>query len=118
MGEPVELWRLNALTAFQLAMSLDDHPYRDWLNREVSLDVMMVQSKELTRFWLCDADTQRMQRCWLRSAFEFQQRFHKITDGTQPIVHLARTLLTSTLCYPPTKTLLGSPSGAAKRHRF
>lgn len=82
MGEPVELWRLNALTSFQLAMSLDDHPYRDWLNGEVSLDVMMFQSKELTRFWLYDADTQRMQRCWLRSAFEFQQRFHKITDGT------------------------------------
>ncbi|HEM8495065.1 TPA: hypothetical protein U2Q01_001519 [Burkholderia multivorans] len=44
--------------------------------------MMMLQKQERTRFWFHDVDPVRMPRHWLRSAFEFQQQFHKITDGT------------------------------------
>jgi len=63
-------------------MSMPGHPYADWLEGEINLSMMMLQTPERTHFWLHEPDPVRMPRHWLRSAFEFQQQFHKITDGT------------------------------------
>jgi len=81
-GSPVELWRVEAHSYFEQALTMPQHPYIDWLEGEVNLPMMMLQKQERTRFWFHDVDPMRMPRHWLRSAFEFQQQFHKITDGT------------------------------------
>ncbi|CDY78429.1 hypothetical protein BGLT_01302 [Caballeronia glathei] len=81
-GEPVEWWRVEARETFGRALTATSHPYAEWLDGEVNLTMMVQQTGDLTRFWLHEVDVQGMRRHWLRSAFEFQQQFHKITDGT------------------------------------
>lgn len=81
-GEPVDFWRLDAKENFARAMSLASHPYFDWLAGEVNLPMLMHQTGDLTRFWFHEVVAKHMPRHWLRSAFEFQQQFHKVTDGT------------------------------------
>ena len=81
-GSPVELWRIEAHSYFEQALTTPGHPYADWLEGEVNLTMMLLQKQERTRFWLHEVDPTKMRRHWLRSAFEFQQQFHKITDGT------------------------------------
>ena len=81
-GAPVQLWRIEALLSFEQALSVPGHPYVDWLEGDINLTMMSLQRQEQARFWLYDVDPVRMPRHWLRSAFSFQQQFHKITDGT------------------------------------
>ncbi|MFM0348226.1 hypothetical protein [Paraburkholderia sp. RL17-347-BIC-D] len=81
-GNPVELWRVQAHSHFERALDRPGHPYADWLEGEVNLIMMKLHPRERTRFWFHEVDRMRMPRHWLRSAFEFQQQFHKITDGT------------------------------------
>ncbi|MFM0217797.1 type II toxin-antitoxin system VapC family toxin [Paraburkholderia caledonica] len=81
-GNPVELWRVKAHSHFERVLDNPEHPYAEWLEGEVNLTMMKLHPRELTRFWLHDVDPMRMPRHWLRSAFEFLQQFHKITDGT------------------------------------
>lgn len=81
-GGPVQLWRIEAGLSFEQALTVPRHPYVDWLEGDVNLTMMSLQREEQTRFWFYDVDLMRMPRHWLRSAFSFQQQFHKITDGT------------------------------------
>lgn len=79
---PFEPWRFDALSAFRTSMSTEGHPAVDWLEGVIDLRLMLFQLSSLTRFWLGDVETTRMPRHWLRWAFEFLQRQHKVTDGT------------------------------------
>jgi hypothetical protein len=81
-GNPVELWRTKADAYFEQALALPGHPYIDWLDGQINLTMMMLEKSQRTRFWFHEVDPLRMPRHWLRSAFEFQQQFHKVTDGT------------------------------------
>jgi hypothetical protein len=81
-GNPVELWRVEAHLHFERVLNMPQHAYAEWLEGEVNLTMMKLHPRELTRFWLHEVDRMRMPRHWLRSAFAFQQQFHKITDGT------------------------------------
>jgi hypothetical protein len=81
-GQPVEMWRVDALNVFRTAMTLPNYPTFDWLNGEVNLDLMLFQSESLVKFWMHDVEVQRMPRYWLRWGFEFLQRMQRVTDGT------------------------------------
>jgi hypothetical protein len=81
-GEPFEWWRAEARENFKLAMTRIGHPYAEWLNGEINLAMMTLHASDLTHFWLHETEATRMPRHWLRSAFEFQQQFHKVNDGT------------------------------------
>ena len=79
---PFEPWRFDAMNAFRTSMSTEGHPAVDWLEGVIDLQLMLFQLPSLTRFWLGDVETRRMPRHWLRWAFEFLQRQHKVSDGT------------------------------------
>lgn len=81
-GQAVELWRVNACMAFEQALRFENCPYVDWLAGEIDLDLMFFDSASYTRFWLHEVETGHMKRHWLRTAFEFQQRFAKVNPGT------------------------------------
>jgi hypothetical protein len=81
-GDPFEAWRIDGLNVFLTSMGTSGHPAQDWLEGEIDLNLMLFQSASLTKFWLHDVETVRMPRHWLRWAFEFLQRQHKVTEGT------------------------------------
>ncbi|AEG91359.1 hypothetical protein [Ramlibacter tataouinensis] len=81
-GEDFEPWRYAAMTIWMVALSMERHTYQEWLEGVVLLPLLSVPSADLTKFWLRDVQAARMPRTWLRFALEFQQRFHRVTDGT------------------------------------
>lgn len=81
-GQPVEPWRVDGLNVFKVSVQTPGHPAIDWLDGELDLELMLFQSASLTTFWLHDVEAVHMPRHWLRWAFEFMQRLHKVTDGT------------------------------------
>jgi hypothetical protein len=81
-GTPFELWRIDGLNVFRMSMALERHALAEWLEGDVDLELMTFESASLVRFWAHDVEPLRMPRHWLRSSFEFLQRFHKVTDGT------------------------------------
>lgn len=81
-GQPVDLWRVEGCMAFEQALRFDSSPYVDWLAGEIDLNLMLFDSAGYTRFWFYEVETENMKRHWLRTAFQFQQRFAKVTDGT------------------------------------
>jgi len=105
-GEAVEFWRFDALANFFTAMHSSGHPYIDWLDGEINLRMVLQRAAELTHFWLHEVDKTRMPRHWLRSAFEFQQQFHKVTDGTPCDAQLGSYLVDVDLMLSADKNLV------------
>ncbi len=105
-GMPVEAWRIDALNVFRVASQTAGHPSRDWLAGEIDLRMMLFQSDDLTRFWLHDVDLLNMPRHWLRWAFEFLQRFRRVTDGTPVDAQLGTYLIDADLFVSADKTLI------------
>ena len=89
----VEPWRFDALTAFRTSMRMAKHPTFDWLGGEIDLELMTFQLKSLTQFWLGNVEAVHMRRHWLRWAFEFLQRQHKVSDGTPVDTQIGTYLL-------------------------
>lgn len=81
-GKEVDWWRWNSLLSFQFALTRRHHPYNEWLNWKINLDLISFDNESLTRFWLHEAEEAKVPRQWLRSAFDFQQRFRKVNAGT------------------------------------
>lgn len=81
-GEKIEPWRIEGLDIFVRSLRCKDHATKDWLMGAIDLDLMLNQFEELTRFWLFKVEAARMPRHWLRWAFGFKQRLHKVSPGT------------------------------------
>ena len=96
-GQPVEAWRFDALNVFKVAMSTPGHAAIDWLEGEVNIDLMLSQDESLVKFWMHEVEVLRMPRHWLRWAFEFLQRLHRVTDGTPADAQLGTYLLEADL---------------------
>lgn len=105
-GTPVEPWRVDALNVFKTATLTAGHPSNDWLKEELNLALMLSQSADLTRFWLHEANLQRMPRHWLRWAFEFLQRFRKVNNGTPVDIQLGTYLVDADFFMSADKTLI------------
>jgi hypothetical protein len=87
-------------------MQTAGHPSKDWLEGELDLQFMANQSEELTRFWLHEVDLLMMRRHWLRWAFEFLQRFRRVTDGTPVDIQLGTYLIDADLFVSADKVLI------------
>jgi hypothetical protein len=103
---PVEPWRVDALNVFTVASQTEGHPSREWLGGEIDLELMSFQTEALTRFWLHEVDLQSMRRHWLRWAFEFLQRFRRVTDGTPVDAQLGTYLVDTDLLVSSDKNLI------------
>lgn len=104
---PFEMWRSSAMTVFSNSVSDRAHAYAEWLDPEVDLDLMLFQRASLRRFWVQDVQSVNMPRHWLRWAFEFMQRMHKVTDGTPVDCQLGTYLLDVDLFLSADKVLVG-----------
>lgn len=78
----VERWRTHSLGFWMSFPQNPNHPYEQWIGGEVITSFLRLPCADLTRFWLYDVETQRLPRQWLRTAMDFLQRFHRVTDGT------------------------------------
>lgn len=96
-GEPVEAWRFDGLNVFMESIRRSGHPLIEWLEGEVNIGMMIFESAALTTFWLHEVELTRMPRHWLRWAFEFLQRQHKVTPGTPADAQLGTYLLEADL---------------------
>ena len=81
-GSPVDFWRIDALRCFKTMLFMERNPYAEWLSDEVDLNFVFFDVAASNAFWLREIETKNMRRHWLRSAFEYQQRFQRVTDGT------------------------------------
>ncbi len=106
-NEPMEAWRFSALLAYWTAFSDERHPYVEWIRGEVDVDLMLSQKASLKSFWIHDVQLSGMKRNWLRWAFEFLQRFHKVTDGTVVDCQLGTYLLDVDLFISADRVLVG-----------
>ncbi len=105
-GQPVEMWRVDALNVFRAAMTLPHYATFDWLTGEVDLALMLFQSESLVKFWMHDVDLQRMPRYWLRWGFEFLQRMQRVTDGTPVDAQLGTYLIEADLMLSADKIMV------------
>jgi hypothetical protein len=105
--EPVEAWRHQGFRVFTKALSRAGHPYVEWLEGEVDLKLMLLDQASLRRFWLKDCQVENMPRQWLRWAFAFLQRMHKISDGTPVDSQLGTYLLDVDLFITADRILVG-----------
>jgi hypothetical protein len=105
-GTPVEPWRLDGLFVFLQAMQTQGHPTIDWIEGEIEIRLALSQLPSLTRFWLHDVHFQSMPRHWLRWAFEFLQRLHRVTDGTPADAQLGTYLVDVDLMFSADKVLV------------
>jgi len=87
-------------------MGVVGHPTFDWIDGELNIELMLAQSASLVKFWLHDVDAQRMPRHWLRWAFEFLQRLHRVTGGTPVDAQLGTYLLDADLLLSADKILV------------
>ncbi len=92
-GEPVEYWRLPALTNTQDVLQKYAHPYREWLDGEVDVTAMLSDLGSFNKFWLYEVTAINLPRFWLRAAFEFLQAWRRVTDGTPCDTQLATYLI-------------------------
>ncbi len=81
-GSPFEPWRLDGLNVLTMAMKIDNHPTREWIEGEIDIEQMLFEQESLTRFWFHEVQSIRMPRHWLRWAFEFLHRLYRTNDGT------------------------------------
>lgn len=105
-GDKVEPWRIEGLNVLIRALRTKGHATRDWLMGELDLDAMLYQREELTRFWLYKVEAARMPRHWLRWAFGFRQRLHKVSPGTPGDNQLSSYLTEADLLVSADKTLI------------
>lgn len=99
-GQPVEYWRIASLYSFHrllygILRGAQNHPYEQWLGDEVDWAAMYANDESFNRFWLYEVIPAALPRFWLRSAFEFLQQWHKVTDGTPCDSQLATYLVES-----------------------
>ncbi len=78
----------------------------DWLGSELEIEFMLSQSASLVRFWLHEVELRRMPRHWLRWAFEFLQRLHRVTAGTPADGQLGTYLVDADLMLSADKVLV------------
>lgn len=86
-GDSVEYWRWASLYPFRALLhdfvrGSTSHAYAQWLGYEVDWVAMYSDSASLNRFWLYDVRAAVLRRFWIRSAFEFLQQWHKVSNGT------------------------------------
>jgi hypothetical protein len=105
-GRPVEMWRFDGLNVFSMAVRTPGNPTFDWIADEVDIDLMLLQSASHTRFWLHDVDLKQMRRHWLRWAFGFLQRLHRVTDGTPADAQLGTYLVEADLMLTADRVLV------------
>jgi hypothetical protein len=105
-GAGFELWRMDGYNCLRTAIAQERHAYVDWLDGEIDLDFMMFQDASLVQFWSRDVQLLLMPRHWLRSAFEFLQRFHRVTDGTPGDCQLGTYLVDADLLLSADKNLV------------
>ncbi len=106
-GQPVEAWRFDGMNVFTTAVTTPGHPMIDWLGSEVEIELMLSQSASLVKFWLHEVELRRMPRHWLRWAFEFLQRLHRVTAGTPADAQLGTYLVDADLMLSADKVLVG-----------
>jgi hypothetical protein len=117
-GKPVEAWRIDGLNVFTMAMNMPGHPAIDWIEGEVDIVLMLFQSALHTKFWLHDVDVQRMRRHWLRWAFAFLQRLHRVTDGTPVDAQLGTYLVDTDLLLSADKVFVNIAERCRKDAQF
>ncbi|BEP62334.1 hypothetical protein GmRootV213_28880 [Variovorax sp. V213] len=105
-GDWLDMWRIQALACWLTALADAHHPYEQWIGGEVIMNFLGVQSSDLVKFWFYDVSTERMPRQWLRTAIGFQQRFHKVTDGTPADAQLGTYLVEVDLLLSADKNLV------------
>ena len=81
-GDDVEDWRWQAWFSTTYALEQTGHPYIEWLDPEIDLTQVLLDETSWLQFWLYEVAPRAMPRFWLRWAFEFLQRFRRVTDGT------------------------------------
>lgn len=81
-GTPVEPWRFDAWNVLLRELHTPNHPAIDWIEGDIDIPRLLSSHESHVKFWLHDVDLVRMPRYWLRWAFEFLQRQHRITDGS------------------------------------
>jgi hypothetical protein len=118
IGEHFEPWRYVAMNVWMGALSSERHAYREWLGGVVLLPFLTMQSEDLKKFWLKDIEIGRMPRSWLRFALEYQQRFHKVTDGTPADAQLATYLVDADLFFSADKNFVRMAQRCASEAPF
>lgn len=94
-GEEVEPWRVAGHAVFTRALlEIEEGAYCDWLGPFLDLEAIRASRSSWLRFWLYEADSKRLPRCWLRWAFEHLQMFRKVSDGTPCDAQLGTYLMT------------------------
>lgn len=78
----VQPWRVAAMGASDLHLSLFDGPYLDWLRPFLRGDPWALNRDSWIQFWLFDVEASKMPRFWIRWAMEYLQAFRAVTNGT------------------------------------
>jgi len=91
-GDEVEPWRVDGWSTTTRMLNSTAHAYYQWLHGEVDLQRVLGDRSGWLIFWLYEIDATAMPRFWLRWAFEFLQRFRKVSPGTPGDSQLATYL--------------------------
>ncbi|QNA98970.1 hypothetical protein [Massilia sp. Se16.2.3] len=81
-AHPVEYWRAGACYIWTSELMYYTSPYREWIDGEVDHIEMLWDSQSFKSFWYYEVKAENMKRQWLRGAFEYLQRWYKVTSGT------------------------------------
>jgi len=81
-AHPVEYWRAGAFYIWTAELMYYTSPYREWIDSEVDHVELLWDSQSFKSFWYYEVKAENMKRQWLRGAFEYLQRWHKVTAGT------------------------------------
>ena len=92
VGSDVEAWRWVTWSFMATSLEDENSVYVSWLEGEVELSFVSFDRKRWDEFWFFEVEASRLPRMWLRWAMEFQQSFHKVTDGTPVDAQIASYL--------------------------
>lgn len=89
----VHYWRVSSAYNLQKELQVFASPYREFLDCFIDIDAMLEDPDDFERVWHDEVRPEHLKRQWLRTAMEYQQRWHKPTDGSPGDSRLAMHLI-------------------------
>lgn len=89
----VHYWRVSSAYNLEQELQVSASPYREFLDCFIDIDAMFSDRDDFERVWYGEVQPEQLKRQWLRTAMEYQQRWHKPTDGSPTDSMLAAHLI-------------------------
>lgn len=89
----VQYWRVASAYNLEQELQVFASPYRELLDCFIDIDAMFADMDDFDQVWYDEVQPNQLKRQWLRAAMEYQQRWHKPTDGSPADSRLTAHLL-------------------------